>query len=670
MNEIVFNQIGLELLNDSDGNRIIGNIVFFNETGYFEDGTGSGNNNVIEDNQIAQGSGVSTGLHISNASPIIRGNLIAGDAGDGIALENDADPVIEGNSIFDNQGFGVNNTSGGVIADARGNWWGHPSGPGGAGPGLGDEVSAGVDFADWRTQAVSLVVSFAVDSIFVPPAGDDSVAAFCHNWEDSTDIVDVTVGDDKGWVTTPASFTKTLADGGTTTVRVTVPFGVAGGEADVVRIEVTSQNDPSATDADSFVVVAYEPMLERIVVSPDSVDVAPGDTVRFAATGLDQFGNVIAIAPSWSATGGSIDAAGVYVAGSTEGDFQVTVGDGAGIEANANVRIVDPTGGAGPLSLVVGILQNPYLTQFIDIYVVASDAVDPEALTVTVGGAVVGMSLVDASENLWRGDHELAGAGGAIALDVCAASLAGVEACYSTTVSAQRVAARRAVTLWSADGAFAIEIPSGAVQRDGYMLVIPATATVPDPQQIEESLVARVSGVSEVAAFEVSPRPLVGLDPMTAEFHYRRAGVAEGIDPTRLFIAHDGARDAYVDVAAGVVRATVTGLGAYRLVIGVPGSSRLADPRFARLDQNFPNPFNPSTTIRFEVQTAQEVRIDVYDVAGRLVASLVEGVVTAGAHRVEWNGRSRHGDPVSSGVYFLRLKTRHTTATRKMVMIR
>ena len=91
----------------------------------------------------------------------------------------------------------------------------------------------------------------------------------------------------------------------------------------------------------------------------------------------------------------------------------------------------------------------------------------------------------------------------------------------------------------------------------------------------------------------------------------------------------------------------------------------------ARLEQNYPNPFNPRTTIRYSVAKAGPVRLAVYDVRGRLVATLVDGSVAVGEHRVSWDGRTTVGTTAASGVYFYRLETMSgIEPPRRMVMLK
>jgi hypothetical protein len=90
----------------------------------------------------------------------------------------------------------------------------------------------------------------------------------------------------------------------------------------------------------------------------------------------------------------------------------------------------------------------------------------------------------------------------------------------------------------------------------------------------------------------------------------------------------------------------------------------------ASLAQNEPNPFNPSTTIRFETAAKDHVQLAVYDANGQLVRTLVDDVRPLGKHEVTWDGRSNAGNPVGSGVYFYRLVAGKFSESRKMVLLK
>ena len=85
---------------------------------------------------------------------------------------------------------------------------------------------------------------------------------------------------------------------------------------------------------------------------------------------------------------------------------------------------------------------------------------------------------------------------------------------------------------------------------------------------------------------------------------------------------------------------------------------------------NFPNPFNPLTTIKFDLPTSTKVRLNVYDVAGRLVKTLVNAEMPAAQHSVLWDGTDNGGRRQASGVYYYRLVTDERMATKKMMLVK
>lgn len=92
--------------------------------------------------------------------------------------------------------------------------------------------------------------------------------------------------------------------------------------------------------------------------------------------------------------------------------------------------------------------------------------------------------------------------------------------------------------------------------------------------------------------------------------------------------------------------------------------------RLLRLAPNHPNPFNPATTISYEVAREGQVQLEVFDLSGSRVRTLVDGVVAAGAHTALWDGRDDAGSPVASGTYFCRLTAAGEVAARKMTLIK
>lgn len=93
-------------------------------------------------------------------------------------------------------------------------------------------------------------------------------------------------------------------------------------------------------------------------------------------------------------------------------------------------------------------------------------------------------------------------------------------------------------------------------------------------------------------------------------------------------------------------------------------------PKAYSIDQNNPNPFNPTTSINFALPTAAKTRIDVYNILGQKVKTLVDEYLTAGNKRVEWDGTDDRGNAVASGIYLYKMTANDFTETKKMMLMK
>ena len=99
--------------------------------------------------------------------------------------------------------------------------------------------------------------------------------------------------------------------------------------------------------------------------------------------------------------------------------------------------------------------------------------------------------------------------------------------------------------------------------------------------------------------------------------------------------------------------------------MGIDGNETIPD-EFA-LNQNYPNPFNPSTQISFDVpQGGEYIMLNIYNILGQNVSTLVNGVMNPGTYTMEWNATDEAGNPVASGIYFYELRSSSFIARKKM----
>ncbi len=113
------------------------------------------------------------------------------------------------------------------------------------------------------------------------------------------------------------------------------------------------------------------------------------------------------------------------------------------------------------------------------------------------------------------------------------------------------------------------------------------------------------------------------------------------------------------------------------VILGLEERLNVGIPADYRLHQNFPNPFNPTTTISYDLTSDSDVTITVYDITGRSITTLRNSHQPAGAYNIQWNGVDDSGNPASTGVYFAQLQAGatagggvHYSKTIKMVILR
>jgi hypothetical protein len=312
-----------------------------------------------------------------------------------------------------------------------------------------------------------------------------------------------------------------------------------------------------------------------------------------------------------------------------------------------------------PPALSLSVFQNPYLTNYLDVYLVSSEALVDSSVHCMVGGSGVDMDLADAAENVWMGDYDLYQTGNltvyARARDV-KLNWSEVSRSFSSTL----VLRSDGGVARSVDGLFSVSVPPGAVKMDSYVLIMGEDAG-------EDNL----DGQGVARSYTVSP-PGISLDGFVelALACDVEAGDAEHLAVARVESGVATPVPSYLDPERGLILAYVNEFGTY----GLLRSPDIHTPVYGRGDlvvlQNAPNPFAGSTVISYEIPRAGRVYADVITIDGRLVSQLESGMMIPGRHDVVWDGTDANGGQVASGVYFYRVRFDQKTITKKMVHLR
>lgn len=93
-------------------------------------------------------------------------------------------------------------------------------------------------------------------------------------------------------------------------------------------------------------------------------------------------------------------------------------------------------------------------------------------------------------------------------------------------------------------------------------------------------------------------------------------------------------------------------------------------PAISEIVKNYPNPFNPETTIDFSLKEETNVKVEIFNIKGQKVTTLIDDMLIAGHHSVVWNGTDSNGNHVSSGVYFSKMQAGNTISIRKMMLLK
>ncbi len=335
--------------------------------------------------------------------------------------------------------------------------------------------------------------------------------------------------------------------------------------------------------------------------------------------------------------------------------FAVTAVDSAGNESEAPSPIpATPNDGTSAPVVVTSVLQNPLLSQYADVTVVADTPLTGvPAVTLQVApdpAAAVTMEAVPGGDATYRGPVRF-DTGGVHTLRTTAGTATGTfEFERSFTVTPAEAA--RETRAWSVDGSVALRIPAGALRADAFLRI-----DVEGPQ----------SGAGPI----IHVGPSVALDrTATLELPYDPDRMPP---PDRLIVLRREA-DRLVEVIAevlpdrGIVRARIDRLGTYEIGDGTPAS--VSRPVAFAVHPPRPNPFRDATTIGLELPRRSVVRVEVFDVNGRRIAALHHGPLDAGVHSIPWTGRDHAGRRVAAGIYFGRIRTDQELQTIKIVRLR
>ena len=470
-----------------------------------------------------------------------------------------------------------------------------------------------------------------------------------------------------------------------------------------VAVTVAEESEPEVT-------------VESVEIDPSSAEVNVGDTVEFEVTVLDDQGEEVEVEVTWEVTDpevGSIDENGLFTAEGA-GETQV-IANADDVSGTATVTVIE--GEAPPEPGVVESVEikpSSYTLGVGSTIRFRVDALDADGEEVEEVDVAWEVSEPEVGSIVQNGLFTAEGEGETFVIatvddisDTATVTVAeGPPAGDGNTVDIIRVTrGGQATHFGSVSEGSTITIgglPHPLNILNGGKLTFPEnslgediTITIRLPQfaQVEgedvdfgKKIVTAVTFEVSVDETVISPYPFE--PPLRLVLPFKRGLLKNlGIDPMDLgmyiltpsgTLEDEGITDVVVDSTANTISGNIAHFSVIAVAPkGTEGPVSVEDnagstPGGFSLSQNVPNPFNPSTAIQFKIPVGNSVHValKVYDLQGRLVRTLIDGIGNGGTYNVFWDGTDEAGRQVSSGVYLYRIAAGEFIQARKMLLLR
>lgn len=472
----------------------------------------------------------------------------------------------------------------------------------------------------------------------------DSIAVHFYDADDLN--LDYSVG-----ISDAGKITPSIVSG-----RLKLSF--TAGQTGVVSIYVTATDDSNAAVSDTFDVTINAVNAPPIAVADNATTTfQTAVTIHVLNNDTDPDGDALTIqsvanGANGSAVKNSGDTTITYTpnngfSGNDQLSYIVTDGNGGLDTAVVSVTVSAPIA----LTLTTSVLQNPALSKYADIYVVADTTLQNAPVVKRIIGGDSATVAMSGSGSIYRGAIEFTQSG-SYTIRTHATSVTGSDVVQIRSFNATLARPGLTAQLKSLSEQSMLVIPKSAVKIETYF-------TAFEKEQAGEHVFEFGPSGSWPQALELT----IAYDPASLK------------NPGKLFIYSFTGGEwkplrTQVFQHEHLAKTRVTELGLFKLMENEQFDGTNIVPSTFALKQNYPNPFNPTTTIVYDVANDETVELSVYNMLGQKVKTLANGFQLAGQYRVFWDGTNLNGQSVASGVYFYRIKSPSFVKTKKMLLIR
>ncbi len=303
----------------------------------------------------------------------------------------------------------------------------------------------------------------------------------------------------------------------------------------------------------------------------------------------------------------------------------------------------------------------PGLKRFVKLYISANEplASAPFVLVTTPGGgeSTLAATLFDADNHIYQASHTLNEEGSNV-FYIVATDFGNNSTREIKTLNMQSLSKGRAVRA-VLDSSASYTVRAGQIRQDALLF------TETEPAAGLEGELRAVSAAYRFFSpdgFNEEIELTIHLPEGRYDEEERRKIALYRFDERNGEWTYVGGR-----VSGGILSARVAARGLYGALYD---PDRIVLPEVFALHQNYPNPFNPVTRLRFDLPEKSRVRLEIYNMLGQKVATVVDREMEAGFHTLSWNGRDASGAALASGVYIYRLRAGDFVKARKMILLK
>jgi len=327
--------------------------------------------------------------------------------------------------------------------------------------------------------------------------------------------------------------------------------------------------------------------------------------------------------------------------------------------------------------LWLGILQNPILTDYVDIYLLGSEPLDSTCVSVSIEGTEIQTNRIPGRSDGFRGDYKLTG-GGVITICSSACDVAGLPADTCRAFTASYVVADDGGTATSIDETVTVVLGPGVLNHSGFVLILEDEAcrgeeAIQSPDGDLTAGYAADQTASLTSAYTVSPASMELSASAELRFRLGTDRIA-GDSPLGIF-RWTGERwieiDSHWDTLGEELVSFIESFGTYQVRLSTASPHPPGGHDSIHVQGPYPNPFASETRFTFSLPVAMGVEISLYDAKGRLVRTLLKREnLPPRSYIVGWDGMSEDQSRAPAGVYMCSMRIGGTSTTRKVILLR